>query len=258
MHTKWKIRILRSAGLFLLLACASSIRGQNEPQVFHRIEGRIQFQTEGVGNLRVRLIREMRPITETFTRSEGQFVFAMVREGEYSIETFDTDKFEASLTSVSVRPLIRQRPEVIRVFVDLQLKPPPDRQILGVIAADIDLHVPKEAVKHYKAAIKALEKSDSVNGVRELRLAIERYDRYYAARLELGRELRKQKLYEEAIVILQPLSHIAPKKPEPRVLNAASLLALGHRERAAEELRVALTLDDTNAEGPPLPRVGVA
>ena len=87
-----------------------------------------------------------------------------------------------------------------------------------------------------------------MNGVRELRLAIERYDRYYAARLELGRELRKQKLYEEAIVILQPLSHIAPKKPEPRVLNAASLLALGHRERAAEELRVALTLDDTNAE----------
>ena len=65
-----------------------------------------------------------------------------------------------------------------------------------MIAADIDLHVPKEAVKHYKAAIKALEKSDSVNGVRELRLAIERYDRYYAARLELGRELRKQKLYE--------------------------------------------------------------
>lgn len=248
MRLEQKIRILKSVGVGLFLACAQPICAQTEPQVFHRVEGRIQFQTEGVGNFRVRLIREMRPVAETFTRPEGQFVFNMVREGEYSVETFDTDKFEASLTTVSVRPLIRQRPEVIRVFVELQLKPPPDRQILGVIAADIDLNVPKEAVKHYKAGIRALEKGDSVSGIRELRLAVERYDRYYAARLELGRELRKQKLYEEATIILQPLGQIAPRRPEPRVLNAAALLALGRREQAVEELRVALNLDDSNSE----------
>lgn len=248
MCPEQKIGLLLSVGVVLVLVCAQPIRAQTEPQVFHRVEGRIQFQTEGVGNLRVRLIREMRPVAETFTRPEGQFVFTMVREGEYSVETFDTDKFEASLTTVSVRPLIRQRPDVIRVFVDLQLKPPPDRLVLGVISADIDLNVPKEAVKHYKAGIKALEKGDSANAITELRLAVELYDRYYAARLELGRELRKQKRYEEATHVLYPLSQIAPRRPEPRVSNAAALLALGHRDQAVEELQIALNLDDNNWE----------
>lgn len=248
MSPKQKIGILLSVGAVLILICAQSVRAQIEPQVFHRIEGRIQFQTEGVGNVRVRLVREMRPVAETFTRPEGQFIFTMVREGEYSVETFDTDKFEASLTSVSVRPLIRQRPDVIRVFVDLQLKPPPDRPLIGVISADIDLNVPKEAVKHYKEGMKALEKDDSARAITELRLAVQLYDRYYAARLELGRELRKQKRYEEATQVLHPLGQIAPRQPEPRVANAAALLALGHREQAVEELRMALNLDDTNWE----------
>lgn len=248
MSPKQKIGILLSVGAVLILICAQSVRAQTEPQVFHRIEGRIQFQTEGVGLLRVRLIREMRPVAETFTRPEGQFVFTMVREGEYSVETFDTEKFEASLTSVSVRPLIRQRPDVIRVFIDLQLKPPPDRPLIGVISADIDLNVPKEAVKHYKEGKKALDKGDSARAITELRQAVQLYDRYYAARLELGRELRKQKRYEEATHVLHPLGQIAPRRPEARVVNAAALLALGHRDQAVEELRIALNLDDTNWE----------
>jgi tetratricopeptide (TPR) repeat protein len=248
MRPEPKKVVLMSVGVLLVLVCAQSVRAQIEPQVFHRIEGRIQFQTEGVGNVRVRLVREMRPVAETFTRPEGQFVFTMVREGEYSVETFDMDKFEASLTSVSVRPLIRQRPDVIRVFVDLQLKPPPDRPLIGVVFADIDLNVPKEAVKHYKEGMKALEKDESARAITELRLAVELYDRYYAARLELGRQLRKQKRYEEATHVLHPLAQIAPRRPEPRVANAAALLALGHREQAVEELRIALNLDDTNWE----------
>lgn len=247
MHPKRKIRTLLSVGVLVLL-CAQVVRAQTESQVFHRIEGRIQHQTDGVGNLRVRLVREMRPVSDTFTRPEGQFVFNMVREGEYSIETFETDKFEPSLTSVSVRPLIRQRPDVVRVFVDLQLKPTTNRVVLGVITADVDVNVPKQAVRHYKAGMKALERGDSVNAVTELRRAVELYDKYYVARLELGRELRKQKRYDEATLVLEPLSHIAPRRPEPRVLRAAALLALGHREQAIEELRAALNLDDTNWE----------
>lgn len=250
MLPKRKMRVGLLVVVALVFACAQSTQGQNEPQVsvLHRIEGRIQFKTGGVGNLRVRLVREMRPIAETFTRPEGDFAFTQVRDGDYSIETFDTDKFEASWTSVSARPLIRQRPEIFRVFVELQLKPPPGRMVLGVVTADVDLNVPKGAVKHYRAGMKALDKGDSTTAIRELQLAVELYDHYYAARLGLGQELRKQKRYEEAAHILRPLAQIAPRRAEPRIANGAVLLSLGHRDQAVEELRVALVLDDANWE----------
>lgn len=238
----------------LILTCtwSQSTRAQTDPQqvaVFHRIEGRVHFRTDGVGNLRVRLVREMRPIAETFTRPEGQFSFSMVREGDYQVETVETDKFEASSTSVLVRPLIRQRPDVIRVFIDLELKPPPERVAPGVVLADVDLDIPKDALKHYRAGMKALDGGDAAKGVKELQGAVETYTKYYAARLALGQELRRQKRYEEAAEVLQPLGQIAPRRAAPRIAYGAVLLALGHRDAAIEELRVALNLDESNWEG---------
>lgn len=248
MPEQQKIGVLLLVGVVLGLVCAQSVRAQTEPQVLHRIEGRIQFNTDGVRNLRVRLVREMRPIAETFTRPEGDFAFTQVREGEYAIETFDTERFEASWTSVSARPLIRQRPEIFRVFVELQLKPPPDRMVLGVVTADVDLGVPKGAVKHYRTGMKARDKGDSSTAIKELQLAVGLYDHYYAARLELGQELRKLKRYEEAAQILRPLAQIAPRRAEHRIANGAVLLSLGRRDQAVEELRVALILDEANWE----------
>lgn len=240
--------------VILTFTWSQSIRAQTEPQppqaaVFHRIDGRVQFRTDGVGNLRVRLVREMRPLAETFTRPEGQFSFSMVREGDYVVETFETDKFEASSTSVLVRPLIRQRPEMFRVFIDLQLKTPPERVAPGVVLADVDLNVPKDALKHYQAGMKALDRGDAAKGVKELQGAVETYTKYYAARLALGQELRRQKRYEEAAEVLQPLGQIAPRRAAPRIAYGAVLLSLGHRDAAIEELRVALNLDESNWEG---------
>lgn len=247
-HRLW-VPVLFS--LIFTFTCSKSISAQTEPQgtVFHRIEGRVQFRTNGVGNLRVRLVREMRPLAETFTRPEGQFSFNMVREGDYEVETFETDKYEASSTSVLVRPLIRQRPDIFRVFIDLQLKEPPERVAPGVVLADVDLDVPAEALHYYRAGMKALDRGDTVKGVKELQAAVETYTKYYAARLALGQELRRQKRYEEAAAVLQPLGQIAPRRADPRIAYGAVLLALGHRDLAIEELRVALNLDESNWEG---------
>lgn len=248
-------RVLLSQLFFLLaliLVNSHSMRAQSvetQGAAFHRIEGRVQFHTDGVGNLRVRLLREMRPLSETFTRPEGQFVFNMVREGDYIIETFDTEKFEASSTSVSVRPIIRGRPEVFRVFVDIQLKPPPDRVAPGVLAADVDVKVPKDAQKNYRAGVNALNDGDLSAGIKSLQKAVELYPSYYAARLALGQEMRKQKRYEEAAEVLEPLGQIAPRRAEPRITRALALLALGHGDKAIEELRSAVHLEDSNWEG---------
>lgn len=223
-------------------------------QVYHQIEGRIVYGKDGVGNMRVRLVNqaEMRPITETFSRPDGQFRFTDVAEGDYLVETFENDKFDASTTSVPVRPFPRGTRTIAFATVELSLKSATATAgkpaAPGVLAADVDVKVPKEALKHYRAGVKAIEAGDKARGLTELRQAVRLYPDYYAARLELGRELGAQKLYEEAEEILKPLGRIAPRRAESRVEYGKVLLALKRGEEAAGELLEALRLDESNWE----------
>lgn len=233
--------------LGLIIAFAASTRAQTDA-IYHRLDGRVQYRASGVGYLRVRLliVPDMRPVAETFTRPEGQFSFSRLSEGDYIVETFETDKFEATSTTVSVRPLVRAKSDIFHVFVELPLKPAPGRVAPGVVAADVDLNVPKDALKHYRAGMKALETSDAPRAVKELQAAIRLHPDYYAARLELGRELRTQKRLSEAEETLRPLDRIASARAEPRVEQATVLLLLNRREDAIKKLQDALRLEETN------------
>src|SRR5829696_7401885 len=86
-------------------APAGAAAGQTG-RVYHRIDGRLQSRNLDVSNVRVRLLRmpEGRPVTETYTRREGQFTFGQLLTGQYAVETLETDRFEASLTPVSLVP----------------------------------------------------------------------------------------------------------------------------------------------------------
>ena len=66
----------------------------------------------------------MQPIADTFTSQDGQFVFQRVPTGDYIVETFETDVYEATETSVAVYPtnLLEPRPTTVTVFIDLPLK----------------------------------------------------------------------------------------------------------------------------------------
>lgn len=233
--------------LGLTLAFAASTRAQIDA-VYHRLDGRVQYRTSGVGYLRVRLLilPDMRPVGETFTRPEGQFSFSRLSEGDYLVETFDTDKFEATSTSVSVRPPVRGKSDIFHVFVELPLKPAPGRVAPGVVAADVDLNVPKNALKHYRAGMKALETRDAPLAVKELQEAIRLHPDYYAARLELGRELRTQKRLAEAEETLRPLDRIASARAEPRIEQASVLLLLNRHKDAIVKLQDALRLEETS------------
>jgi tetratricopeptide (TPR) repeat protein len=203
-----------------------------------------------VGNLRVRLLKmpEGRPITETFTRPDGQFTFKQLPTGDYVVETFETEKFEPTATSVPLFPPNPAAPtsQHAVILVDLSLKPLPGRVAPGVVAADIDIDVPKAALKHYREGMKALSGSDSARAVNEFGEAIKLYPKYYAARLELARELRLQKRFPEAEEALRPLKQIAPKQSEPYIERGIVLLAQGKRGEAADELRVAVQLEETS------------
>lgn len=228
-----------------LIACATKAQAQS--LVFHRIEGRVQYRG-AINNLHVRIIQRsgMVLVEETYTRGEGEFTFTRVPEGEYVIETDASDTFLASSTNVSVFPLVRTRSEVFRFYIQLQLKPPPDTDKPGVITADVDVHVPKEAQKHYREGMKALNSGLPQRAVEELQSALKIYPDYYAARLELGRQLRIQNQFAEAAEVLKPLLQIAPKRAEPRVEYGVVLMALARLEEAAAALRSALQLEETN------------
>jgi len=204
-------------------------RAQNTT-AYHLIEGRVQARGQQLRNIHVRLTLQGRTITETFTNAEGHFTFKSLVEGDYLVETLETDEFEATSTTANVFPRDRANPtpNVAIVLIDLPLKAA-KKITPGVITADVDLRVPKEALKHYRAGMEALESGDAARAISELQAAVAIYSQYYAARLELGRELRLQKRFSEAEKVLQPLGEIAPARSEPRIEYGIVLLELQHR-----------------------------
>lgn len=234
----------------LTLIVTLSVQAQRSPQttvVHHKIDGRLRIRNLAASNLRVRLVREdqHRPIAETFSRSGGEFEFSYVPEGEYLVETFETKELEATSTFVKLRPVPRERPSVVHVEIDIPEKPSELRKP-GVITADVDVNVPNEASKRYRAGMKALEEGKAERGVAELQRAIEIHQGYYAARLELGRELRSQKRFEEAEEVFRPLRQIAPRRIESWLEHGIILLDLKRREEAAQDLRSAVEREETN------------
>lgn len=236
--------LLAAPCVVLALALTAGAQGGR----VHRIEGRLQARTLNVRNIRVRLLRmpEMRPLTETFTRPEGQFTFSLLSAGEYLIETVETDMFEATSTPVTIYVPNPPTPQTVTVIIELSLKPVVLGAPPGKVAADVDVKVPKDAAKRFQAGMKAAADKDSPRAVSEFKAAIELYPKYYAARLELGRELRLQKQFGEAEAALRPLVEVAPKHAEPRIELGIALLSLGKREEAADQLREAVRLEETN------------
>ena len=249
---KWQSWLSAIYPLALTLAFVQFAHGQigaaapPAVTVYHRIEGRLRQRNKSVDNIRVRLVRvpQMQPIADTFTRQDGQFLFQRVPTGDYLVQTFETDLYEATETTVSVYPreALEPRPTSATLFIDLPLKAGPERVAPSELMADVDLNVPKKALKHYTAGVRKLEKGDSEEGIAELKTAIELFPSYYAARLELGRELRLRKRFDEALEAIEPLGQIAPKRADPRIEKGIVLLALQRRDDAVVELEAALRL----------------
>ncbi|HEV7744906.1 MAG TPA: tetratricopeptide repeat protein [Pyrinomonadaceae bacterium] len=237
-------KLIKVCALTGVLALAFPARSQD---LLHQIEGRIQFKTGTVPGMRVRLLRRdsLEPVGDTFSHPDGGFVFTRVSDGEYLIETAETDTLEATSTEVILRPRPR-RSITFNVFIDIPSKSSPARSPATVVAADVDLDVPKAASKHYKSGKKALERGDSAGAFAELREAITAYPNYYAARLDLGRELRLEKQFKEAEEVLNPLPQIAPRRAEPRLEYGIVLLELKRPDEAAAQLTEALQLEEAN------------
>ncbi|HEX8187704.1 MAG TPA: tetratricopeptide repeat protein, partial [Pyrinomonadaceae bacterium] len=209
--------------LALVLAAAAALpsappaRAQaREVVVHHKIEGRLRIGNNAASNVRVRLLREdqQRTIAETFSRSGGEFEFDYLPEGDYIVATDETKELEASSLLVRVQPWPRTKPLLINVDVTITPKAPAPAAAPGVVAADVDLNVPKEALKRYRAGLKALDEGKDERALAELGEAVKAHPSYYAARLELGRVLRDKKRFAEAEEALRPLLRIAPKHPE--------------------------------------------
>jgi tetratricopeptide (TPR) repeat protein len=229
----------RAACAFLLLSLATGATAQTGAAgVHHQVEGRIMSRGARTGNIRVRLLRlpEMQPVSETFTRSEGHFRFTQVREGEYAVETMETERFEATFTSVQVRPIPRDKPSTFNVLVELREKPPEPKgkDGVGIARADLDAGAPRQAVERYLAGMRALREGDAERAEGEFKAAVKIHPAYYSARLEYGRALRKRGLPREAAEVLRPLREAAPRSAEVRIEYGLALLSLGRQEAAAE------------------------
>ena len=242
---------MKEARPWMSMACLAIVLAVAYPtwsqEIVHTIEGRLQYKNGTVAGMRVRLVRKdsLQPVGETISRPEGGFVFTRVTDGDYLVETFETELLEATSTEVILRPIPR-RSTYMNVFVDIPLKRGAGGPAPGVIAADVDLNVPKAATKFYRDGTKALKEGDFARAEEKLREAIAAYPNYYAARLDLGRELRLKRRFTEAAEILNPLPQIAPRRAEPHLEYGIVLLELQRRDEAAEELRQAVELEEAS------------
>lgn len=241
-----KSEILLLCAMAIAVSCGYAAQSQTT-EVVHQLEGRLQYKDAVVVGMRVRLVRKdsLEPVAETFSRADGGFLFSRVTDGDYLIETFETDIYEATSTEATLRPRPR-RPTYLNVNIEIPLKPDTSAKRPGVVAADVDLKVPKTALKHYRAASKALKDENFVVAETEFRDAIAAYPNYYQARLEWGRALRLKKRYSDGVEILYPLLQIAPGRAESRLEYGICLLELQRREEAAQELRRAVELEEAN------------
>jgi Tfp pilus assembly protein PilF len=246
-------KFLRRARAVVACLCALAFAAGAAAQksdAIHEVEVYLRAGGASVAGVRVRLItqRGMVPVADTFSGREGQLRFSGLLPGEYIVETSESDQFEATATRVTIRPIELIKPEPMRetVRIDLPARKQPEAAAPGVVLADVDLKVPEAALKHYRKGVEHLRAGNRDDATKELRAAVKAYPQYYAARLELGRQLRGQHDFGEAEEALKPLGEIAPKRAEPRLEYAVVLLALKRPEEAAVQLRQALELEEAN------------
>ena len=232
-------------------------------QELHRIDGRLLAGNSALENVPVRLVLRsgLRPVAQTVTRGGGRFLFQNLGQGDYIVEVEETKDFQAAQAIVEVRKSLlspveslggNEKPEqqpgkTFYVTVHMVMKARPEAvPEVGALAADVDLDVPQKAREHYDRAMERRTAGDESACLAELRKAVGAHTTYYAARLELGRELRRVKKFDEAREALEPLRKIAPKRAEPLVELGIALMGLGRREAAAEALTASLALDENN------------
>jgi tetratricopeptide (TPR) repeat protein len=257
----WKLRTFMTGKkirrLALALACvcglASTARpaaAQSTAEAIHEVEVTLKSADGQAGGVRVRLVKQASrvAVAETFSGQGGQVRFANLSPGEYLVETIESDKFEATSTGVSILPAVfrKPRPQRVNVRVDLTVRKQPGLPPPGVVAADVDVYVPEDALKRYRKGAEALRSGKAAEAVREFKAAVEVYPKFYTARLELGRGLRALKRYAEAEEALRPLGEMAPRRAEARIEYAIILLALNRMKEAAAGLRQALQLEESN------------
>jgi tetratricopeptide (TPR) repeat protein len=249
----------KSLQVAFILACFCSTSStlsalaQIASDSIHEVEVTLKARGAQVSGVRVRLLRQTRmmPVAETFSGQDGEITFRNLLPGDYIVETGENDRFEATATRVSIvappAELGKPRSSVrTTVTIDLPGKKAAATSAPGVRMADVDTNVPEAALKHYRKGTEAARFGNGAHALKEFKAAIEAYPNYYAARLELGRALRGEKLFAEAEEVLKPLGEIAPKHAEPHIEYGLVLLALRRQQEAASELRKALALEEAN------------
>lgn len=256
-------RSLLALALALALPPAARAARVASQETLHKIDGRLVAGNRQPGNVRVRLVMRdgLRRVAETVTREDGRFLFANLGQGDYIVTVDETDEFHAVESVVEVRKMTigpaesvgrNERPETqpgSTFFVTIHLtmkRRPGAAPATGTLAADVDVGVPEEARRRYEQAMALCGDGQAKRRISELREAVKAHPAYYAARLELGRELRREKKFAEARDALEPLRKIAPKRAEALVEIGIVLMGLGRREEAAATLRSALALEEAN------------
>jgi tetratricopeptide (TPR) repeat protein len=239
-----------SSGLLVLLASTLAIaqRQPTQQRTTTELIVRVTYENDRPvsDQIRVQLSNSTGvPISETFTRGEGEARFTGVEPGSYRLRVTGIDiDDKVSDHSFSIHPRQMTHIEFIRVRLRPGNDTPTSTQ--GHISATA-LNVPSKAESEFDKGVVALRKQNLPEAQKRFHRALEIYPRYAAAYNNLGVIAMQEGKVEEGRDFFERAVK-ADEQYAPPYLNLAKAVAPKSYPDAQKLLHKAASLDPTNIE----------
>ncbi len=220
----------------------------------HSISGRLIFPSGQRADTRLKIKLESSGQGELSVLADGNgnFTFASLRAGSYTVVVEGGDYFETARETLYIDPTLTDRrsnttigpiskPYTVQVYLrpkqeDAQMKP-------GVLNAAL-ASVPKPAVELYEKGLASAHRGETEKAIDDLKRAVALYPNFGLALNELGVQyLRKGELDKAAEALVKVL-RISPEAPEPGLNYGIVLLQQKKFAEAEKQLRDAVKKND--------------
>jgi tetratricopeptide (TPR) repeat protein len=212
------------------------------------IQGRVTLPSGDPVNSRVRITLSTPndPGMAIYTDNNGNFTFANLRQGGYSIEVIG----EAKLYDPVTEQVFLPRGARITVTIALRDKgEPAEKKRAGhvVSAAEMEEKIPDAARKEYEQATGLVTEGKIAEAVKSFNKALTIFPRYLKAHNDLGAQYLKLKQLDEAVEQFEAALDINPKAFNPRLNLGIARVKQKKYSEALEHLNQAISMDSSSA-----------
>ena len=239
-------RFVVSSAIALLATLAFAQR-QSNPRQTTELVVRVTYENDRAvaDQVRIQLTNGSGvPVTEVFTRGEGEARFMNIEPGTYRIRASSPD-IEEKISDNSF--VINPRELMHTEFFQVKKKPTPGTSTQGSISAAV-LNIPSKAESEFDKGVSALKKQNLAEAQVRFNRAVEFYPRYAAAINNLGVIAMQQGKLDDGQSFFEQALKADDQYAPPYVNLAKSRMGHQMYPEAQKLLTKASSLDPSNVE----------